>query len=359
MNIPIFLYYELSNFYHNHRHLVKSIDGDQFRGQIFAKDGKPLAPAHSCAPFSLGKETCSITWLWSTDENGMYYFPCGALANSMFTDRFVLQTETGYDVQLKEKGIAVSYSTPYKFSNPRDVTPANHYYERAFYKAFIMPKDWNKEIWDEWWKSGGMENERWQNWMLPSSKPTFRKLYAIIDSAPRGCTDGTLCKGNYIMHIDYTCDDSSQAYLTLFLHQHSNNFHNAGYDVTGVGNKAFILTTTSFMGTSNRFIPLFTSGLGLFYALCGFQLLRIVDFRNHFHQQDHHSITAEQKPDEVKGHTTSKFQDEIPNKHAPEKIRKYSDTNIGFKITSPTPPDVSNSSSNHAECLAANIRQHY
>ncbi|CAL8145024.1 unnamed protein product [Orchesella dallaii] len=121
----------------------------------------------------------------------------------MFTDRFFLKTGNGNDVLFKEKDIAVQYSIHYRYINPRDVTPGSYYYENNFFGNFIRPKDWQSDVWDEWWSMGGMESEMWQNWMFPSPKTTFRKLTAIIDDAPEGCRMGTLCKGSYTLEINY------------------------------------------------------------------------------------------------------------------------------------------------------------
>ena len=64
MEAPIYVYYELDNFYQNHRRYVKSVAAAQLSGSFGAstKDCDPLYKSAS----------------------GKNLFPCGLIANSMF-----------------------------------------------------------------------------------------------------------------------------------------------------------------------------------------------------------------------------------------------------------------------------------
>jgi hypothetical protein len=69
MEGPIYMYYRLTNFYHNHRQYIKSFDADQLYG-------KQINPAISdCAPLAQG-------------ANGTVVYPCGLIANSLFNGKF-------------------------------------------------------------------------------------------------------------------------------------------------------------------------------------------------------------------------------------------------------------------------------
>ena len=69
---PVLFYYQLTNFYQNHRRYVKSLDTDQLKGTAVPvktiKDG-------SCDPLRLA-------------PNNKTYYPCGLIANSLFNDTF-------------------------------------------------------------------------------------------------------------------------------------------------------------------------------------------------------------------------------------------------------------------------------
>ncbi|KAI0244761.1 alkylphosphocholine resistance protein lem3 [Massospora cicadina] len=67
---PIYLYYELTNFYQNHRSYVKSVSWPQLRGDIV--DQRALN--EGCRPLA-GKVVEGVF---------IPYYPCGLIANSIF-----------------------------------------------------------------------------------------------------------------------------------------------------------------------------------------------------------------------------------------------------------------------------------
>ncbi len=70
----VYMYYGLTNFYQNHRRYVKSRDDNQLRGEQLS--GNNLVG--DCTPYKTGENETAIA-------------PCGAIANSLFNGRHLLQ----------------------------------------------------------------------------------------------------------------------------------------------------------------------------------------------------------------------------------------------------------------------------
>jgi len=68
---PVLFYYQLTNFYQNHRRYVKSLDADQLKGNFRDND---TIDGSDCDPLRIDGNT------------GKAYYPCGLIANSMFND---------------------------------------------------------------------------------------------------------------------------------------------------------------------------------------------------------------------------------------------------------------------------------
>ena len=86
---PIYVYYQLDNFYQNHRRYVKSRDNQQLNGQY--KDSDALSSA--CDPIVQVKD------LWENQKINLNKekmdpmdpaIPCGLVAKSYFNDTFEL-----------------------------------------------------------------------------------------------------------------------------------------------------------------------------------------------------------------------------------------------------------------------------
>jgi hypothetical protein len=69
----VYMYYGLTNFYQNHRRYVKSRDDTQLLGQLSQN------PSTDCHPFD--KDTSNVA-----------IAPCGAIANSLFNGKLLLQS---------------------------------------------------------------------------------------------------------------------------------------------------------------------------------------------------------------------------------------------------------------------------
>ena len=87
-NGDVFIYYELENFYQNHRRYVKSRDDKQLLGNKKIADGVNT----DCQPFDKCKkgdgECMNGNDTNLPDETP--FLPCGAIANSLFSGRFII-----------------------------------------------------------------------------------------------------------------------------------------------------------------------------------------------------------------------------------------------------------------------------
>lgn len=120
----VYMYYGLTNYYQNHRRYVKSRDDDQLLGRL------SRTPSSDCAPFAYA------------DENQLHPIaPCGAIANSLFSDTFELTSHERGTVPLLRTEIAWPSDRKIKFRNPEGDL-------REALKDFSRPRDWRKELWE-------------------------------------------------------------------------------------------------------------------------------------------------------------------------------------------------------------------
>lgn len=129
---PIYVYYQLDNFYQNHRRYVKSRNNDQLVGNY-----KKVEELTDCDPI------IKVADLW---ENQKYPYaqkdlpakdrkqldpedpavPCGLVAKSFFNDTFELfkkNPDGGDDtkIDIKEDQIAWTSDKQYKFDNLKNL----------------------------------------------------------------------------------------------------------------------------------------------------------------------------------------------------------------------------------------------
>lgn len=161
---PILLYYQLTNFYQNHRRYVKSFDQSQLAGQ--AVDVKSIN-ASNCDPLK-GE-------IW-TDGKFKPYYPCGLIANSRFNDTIM------NPVQVSVAGSAASNIT-YNFTSDNTAwgSDAALYQPTKYnYSEAIPPPNWRK-VYPEYNNDTLQfpalhEDDGFQVWMRTAGLPTFSKL---------------------------------------------------------------------------------------------------------------------------------------------------------------------------------------
>jgi len=161
MQPPVYFYYELSNFYQNHRRYVKSRSDTQLRGT------RGLTEADLSSK-------CDPLFRWP-EASGKLLYPCGLIANSYFNDTFALTTpgltwaddKIAWDSDVREK------FKPFEdFSNTTmtNIGPQN------------ITLDHTKQDFMVWMRTAGL--------------PTFKKLRYIINQTLQKDTTVTVVIGS-------------------------------------------------------------------------------------------------------------------------------------------------------------------
>jgi len=175
---PVLFYYQLSNFYQNHRRYVKSLSTDQLLGDFQDND---TIKSSACDPLT-------------KDDNGFAYYPCGLIANSIFNDTFTnpeLLNAPGSDVPITyemENNTNIAWDSDKalygktKYTHDQVVPP-------PFWQARYNNGKYNSD--DELPNLREMEN--FQVWMRTAGLPVFAKLYQ------RG--NKTMGSGDYRVNI--------------------------------------------------------------------------------------------------------------------------------------------------------------
>ncbi|KAF0699385.1 Aste57867_10046 [Aphanomyces stellatus] len=269
MNAPIFIYYQLDNFYQNHRRYVASRSDDQLRGNqpTSLTDCDPMQQsADNTVRYTDFRDSVGTNGTWNL-------VPCGLIANSLFNDIFWLnsvRTPTGgYYGQsdtypgtttsvvnlMSQSGIAWKSDIDSKFNNNNAANrQANEMYlwQNPNYRFIIpsgpnVPPVANVTAWttttDTNW---GVKSEHFIVWMRTAGLPNFRKLYGRIDTnLPAGTTLEFLVSSNFVV---------------------------SAFE----GKKSLVLSTTSWFGGRNPFLGVAYITVG---ALC--MVLSILFFAKH------------------------------------------------------------------------------
>ncbi|XP_029980518.1 transmembrane protein 30C [Sphaeramia orbicularis] len=228
----VFFYYGLRNFHQNLRRYMDSRDDAQMVG----RKKNLQTPSTYCFPFT-------------TDQNGQPIAPCGAVANSMFNDSFVLTYHMPggrpEKVPLLRQGITWYTDKNIKFRNPK----TENLTLPEVFKGTAKPLYWQKPVYeldplDP--TNNGFINDDLIIWMREAAFPNFKKLYGVLNRAKEPFTTG-LPAGNYSIEISY-------------------NFPVQYFR----GRKEVVLTTLTWFGGQNHFLPiayLVTSSLILLVAI--------------------------------------------------------------------------------------------
>ncbi|KAI6678720.1 hypothetical protein NL676_039516 [Syzygium grande] len=148
MKSPIYVYYQLSNFYQNHRRYVKSRSDEQLRSN------RSERKTTNCEPEALVGQDQPIV-------------PCGLIAWSLFNDTYKF-TVNHKPLNVNKSNIAWDSDRKHKFGS--DVYPKNFQSGRLIGGAKLdssIPLS---------------EQEDLIVWMRTAALPTFRKLYGRIET---------------------------------------------------------------------------------------------------------------------------------------------------------------------------------
>ncbi|MBA0659957.1 hypothetical protein Goklo_012031 [Gossypium klotzschianum] len=146
MKKPIYVYYQLDNFYQNHRRYVKSRSDSQL------KENSSWDDVSSCKPEDM--------------SNGQPIVPCGLIAWSLFNDTYSFSLNS-QQLAVNKKGISWKSDRDSKFG--KDVFPKNFQNGTLKGGATLDPS------------IPLSEQEDLIVWMRTAALPTFRKLYGKIE----------------------------------------------------------------------------------------------------------------------------------------------------------------------------------
>lgn len=250
MEPPIMIYYQIENFYQNHRKYFMSRDDSQLLGSTTQTN----IAEKQCAPLNelKNKNTGVMTKL----------NPCGLIANTLFNDVITLTSgisSEGKELAMLETGISWQSDLDFKFKQPDgfkwnetecdyacNEDPEWSCFNGTAYKddegkcwKFFYPNNNTTQYLYETYPMvvnpiEGVQNEHFIVWMRSAALPKFRKLYGFIDKPISSGTKLTFqINANWIVN-------------------------------TFKGSKTLVLTTTSMFGGRNPALGKYFIGVGIF-----------------------------------------------------------------------------------------------
>ncbi|KAG0617230.1 hypothetical protein M758_5G175000 [Ceratodon purpureus] len=223
MKQPIYIYYQLGNYFQNHRRYVKSMSERQLQGLPPSK-----VDLNNCKPQDM--------------VGGRVIVPCGMVAWSLFNDTFDISTNAFYT----EEGTLFVNKTAISWKSDREERFNNTIFPSSNFVNNNRTTVVNASQIGGSYLNNSQPLSMDENlivWMRIAALPTFRKLYGRIE------TD---------LHPGTT--------LTFNI----NNFYNTyGFR----GSKALILSTTSWIGGKNHFLGFSYLIVGCACILIGFIFL--------------------------------------------------------------------------------------
>ncbi|WOL07341.1 ALA-interacting subunit 5-like [Canna indica] len=207
MKGPIHIYYQLDNFYQNHRRYVKSRNDKQLKSKTSESE------TSNCAPEA-------------TTSDGSAIVPCGLIAWSLFNDTYSFASNSKV-VEVNKKDIAWPSDKDHKFGS--DVYPKN--FQMG---GLIGGGKLNASI-------PLSQQEDLIVWMRTAALPKFRKLYGRIEA-----------------------DLEANEQVTVTIQNHYNTY-------SFEGEKTLVLSTATWIGGQNNFLGtayLIVGSLCLVLAIC-------------------------------------------------------------------------------------------
>lgn len=123
---PIYVYYQLENFYQNHRRYVRSRSYEQLMGETLSVDDlsdcDPVTTNQDLEPYITKAQDGT-----PLDPAGPAN-PCGLIAKSVFTDKFSLFLPAalgGANITMDDSNIAWASDVEYKFKNGPEIDGAS------------------------------------------------------------------------------------------------------------------------------------------------------------------------------------------------------------------------------------------
>lgn len=285
MKPPVLIYYELDNFYQNHRNYFQSQDIFQMAGQSDISQQLSTSAAF-CKPINI--------------LNGTSINPCGLIANTFFNDIIQLVDngavdDTGSTLVLVEDGIAWTSDLEYRFKMPlgyqQQECPSdgcdisccsnlNYSCQEDGKGPVISSKDGKCYAYDYPFDDTTqylyetypkiisplehVTNEHFVVWMRVATVPKFRKLYGYIEQT---IPAGTVLQ--FDINLNYVVESFG-------------------------GSKALIISTTSVwggkstaMGRTLYYIGYFCLAAGIFFALKHWFKPRRVADKKYLHYKEH------------------------------------------------------------------------
>ncbi len=120
---PVYFYYELDNFYMNHRDFVKSRSFPQLRGDVHvdSKNNSRCEGARYMSEIFDNDTLRYKTWVGKNLSGDDFANPCGLIAKSYFNDTdFNLKNSKGDLITINETDIANDYDKKYMFKRHDD-----------------------------------------------------------------------------------------------------------------------------------------------------------------------------------------------------------------------------------------------